>query len=220
MDVWNSVFSMATRAEREAWAPAFTKLGIQKDEVFKMSATEFINRRDYLEFEGFGPGPLPEIDETKMEQAILRAIKAKAQLGREQPQPGPRTVAVNPRSAVRAVAANRALQEQQDREYADLVRQTEEQQKLSVQRPSPVIPPEPADGLLLAVMLPNRERKARKFDPKWKAQTVFDWIAVDQTQLDPRQIILREPTGKTLDPEKTLEEQAIVPRTLLTVLVK
>jgi hypothetical protein len=36
-----------------------------QDEVLTMPVTDFINRRDYLEFEGFGPGPLSEIDEAK-----------------------------------------------------------------------------------------------------------------------------------------------------------
>jgi hypothetical protein len=35
---------MGSRAERESWVPAFTKLGISKEEVFKMTTTEFINR--------------------------------------------------------------------------------------------------------------------------------------------------------------------------------
>jgi hypothetical protein len=79
---------------------------------------------------------------------------------------------------------------------------------------------EPADGLLLAVLLPNQQRKVRKFNANWKWQIVIDWAASIQSYGDERVIVLRQPTGEVLDPVRTLEEQSIIARTVFNVLVK
>ena len=66
--------------KREDWAPAFSKIGIDKDKMMAMSETEFINCKDYLIMEGFKPGPIPELSQEKMEQLILMSIKKNNQI--------------------------------------------------------------------------------------------------------------------------------------------
>ena len=68
--------------ERERWAPAFTKLGYDLEQVLAMPETEFINCRDYLEFEGFKPGPLAPINEEVIENMLLMKAKQKAEARR------------------------------------------------------------------------------------------------------------------------------------------
>jgi hypothetical protein len=129
-----------------------------------MSATDFSNRRNYLESEGLRHGPLPPVDEAKMEQAILRAIKLKSQARRTEPPrpiPPPRSHSVVP------------LQREQDAEYAALLEQVQTAPlRPDVAVEQPPLPTEPDDGVLIAVALPSRKRIVRKFGNDGPAGTL------------------------------------------------
>ena len=47
--------------ERSSWAPAFSKIGYTLEQVLSMTTTEFTNCRDYLESEGYKPGPIKDL---------------------------------------------------------------------------------------------------------------------------------------------------------------
>lgn len=69
-------FRMSTE-ERTKWAAAFKKIGYSLEQVLAMSNTEFVNRRDYLEFEGFKPGPIQEQTDEEIEAQIMKEIMQK-----------------------------------------------------------------------------------------------------------------------------------------------
>ena len=60
--------------ERTSWAPAFSKIGYSLEQVLSMTNTEFTNCRDYLESEGYKPGPVKELTDEEAEAAILKEI--------------------------------------------------------------------------------------------------------------------------------------------------
>jgi hypothetical protein len=210
---------MALRREREDWIPAFSKLGIGRDEVLTMSATDFINRRDYLESEGFRSGPLPPVDEAKMEKMILRAIKFKAQTRRTepprlQPQPGPHLPQV--------VTEQRELLQQQDTEYAALLERVQNaplRPNVEVEHAPRPLPPEPEDGVLIAVALPSRKKITRKFDKDATGGDILSWVGTNN-EMSSASFELRLGTGHIVDVKKTLVDQGIATRTLLNAVIQ
>jgi hypothetical protein len=81
------------------------------------------------------------------------------------------------------------------------------------------LPPEPEDGILVAVALPSKKRAARKFDKDAPGGDIARWVATDH-EISGGKFELRLGTGQVVDPKKTLAEQGIVARTLLTVVVQ
>lgn len=78
--------------ERTNWAPAFSKLGYSLEQVLSMTTMEFTNCRDYLESEGYKPGPIKEPTEAEIEAAILKDIREQ----RKNPQRNQRQQNRNP----------------------------------------------------------------------------------------------------------------------------
>jgi hypothetical protein len=198
------------KKEREEWAPAFAKLGMTTEQVMKLSGTEFVNFRDFLDSEGIKPGPQPPVDEAAMERVILEAIKRKGQLRNKravihQPQIRPARVRPGPRArvdpAVAAVVAEHyALMEEQDKEYDEVLMEEQKRKqqkeaeeeaerwsiedlKTEILRKAENLGAEPDDGLTLAVVLPNQRRILRKFDRSRPGSDVFDWVAAQEEMI-------------------------------------
>jgi hypothetical protein len=230
------------QSEREKWVPAFSKLGLSRDQVMQLSETEFINRRDYLEFEGFQAGPLPPTDDAKIEAVMLQALKNRIKMRKERPgpraplpalRPAPTPTLLTQEQALAAVQT-RNLQREQDQEYAEAVKQVQKAQddhqnaiqeaRNRILEVASRLPQEPADGALLAIVLPSQKRIMRKFAKESKGAVVVDWAAANEELLGagdslPLAFEVRQATGKVVIPDQSLVEQGIVGRTLLTVCV-
>jgi hypothetical protein len=202
-------FRPEMRKEREAWAPAFAKLGMTTEQVMQLSGTEFANYRDFLELEGFKPGPQPPVDEEAMQRLVLEAIRKKAQMKKARPvirqpivkrdRPGVRR-ASEPAAVAAVVAEHFALREAQDREYEEVLREAQQQKEedevqkvekdggtedLKEERREKArnLAPEPSAGLTLAVDLPNRRRVVRRFAKDSIGSAVIDWIGGEEEML-------------------------------------
>lgn len=237
----NQAIMKKRRAEREEWAPAFSKLGVTLEQMLKMSETEYQNNKDYLISEGFTAGPIPPVNEALMENVIKRNILRKKKLREEvqnqrifdQQAPPP------PQNPVQVPRPERAqLLDEQNAEFDEAIKKQKEieeqeelekflqkeelmkkREKILVQAAE--LPPEPENGVTIAVVLPSRKRNTRKFANDTIGQVVINWIAADVELIgegDPIHFEIRQPTGQLLEADKTLEEQQIQGRVILNVL--
>ncbi|OHT00835.1 hypothetical protein TRFO_32394 [Tritrichomonas foetus] len=231
-----------SREEREQWAPAFTKLGHDYEKVMTMSATEFINCRDYLESEGFKPGPLLEVNEDALEQIILMNIKRKAQARRNQQNNQQPVRRANNHPVRRQIDQqmqeqmheNSELRKQQNSEYEEALsaqkQKIEEKKNEAIKLSSEIseiinkaqnLPAEPENGITIAISMPDGSRIMRKFGKEDKGQLIHDWAAEKVLRLSdppmPKLFELRMPTGGVLINDQLLSEQGITGRTMLNV---
>lgn len=220
--------------EREQWVPAFQKeFGMSREQVMELSDMEFCNQRDYLELEGVKPGPQPQTDEAAMEKMMVAILKKKAQIRRQQaanaqnlqPQRRPLTQAEQD-----LITEHRNLQQEQNDEYEEVLRAAREMElkkekvdpKKAILEAASRLPPEPEDGIALAVVLPSHKRLARKFSRTAKGEDVVTWVSAQEELLnleDPLKFELRQAAGDIITKDKTLEEQGIIRRTLFNVVL-
>ena len=220
------------KANREEWVPAFQRhLGLDHDQVMRLSETEFINQRDYLELEGIKPGEQPKVDEEKMEQLVLQRLRRQAKAnpnsrGRAQAQRPQRRQLTEEQQ--RLVDEHVAVQREQDAEYQQVLaearaRENEvhedpiEVRRRELREKAAQLPPEPADGIVLAVLLPTQKRITRKFDKSEKGENLKVWVAATEDIV--KDFELQLPAGAVLDEEKTFDEQGIKNRSLFNVVM-
>lgn len=215
------------KASREEWVPAFQRhLGLDRDQVMRLTETEFINQRDFLEMDGVKPGAQPAVDEEKIEKLLIQRLKRQAKNKPQAPARPARQRRVLTDEQQRMLDEHVALQREQDAEYQQVLaearaKESEEDpvevRRREIQEKAALLPPEPADGLTLAVMTPDQKRIMRKFGKDEKGENVKVWVAssVDIVQ----DFELRQPGGAPLEDDKTLDEQGIKGRTLLNVLL-
>jgi hypothetical protein len=84
------------------------------------------------------------------------------------------------------------------------------------------LPPEPKEGVVIAVAMPNGGRIQRKFEPNTKAELVYVWVAGTSVGWEKSLVLgefeLEVPIGmKRIEKEKSLGEQGISGRVLLSV---
>ena len=215
------------KAAREEWVPAFQRhLGLDHDQVMRLSETEFVNQRDYLEMEGIKPGPQPEVDEDKIEKLLIQRLRRQAKNKKPAPARPTQQRRVLTEEQQRLVDEHVALQREQDAEYEQLLAEARakenevqedplEVRRREIQEKAANLPPEPAEGLVLAVTTPDQKRIMRKFDKGDKGEIVKLWVASSESIF--QEFELRLPGGSALEDEKTLEEQGIKGRTLFNV---
>ena len=220
--------------ERELWVPAFQKeFGMSRDQVMELSDMEFCNQRDYLELEGVKPGPQPQIDEAAMEKMMVAILKKKAQIRRQQAanaanvQPQRRQMTQAERDLI---TEHQQLQQEQDHEYEEVLRIAKERElekakldpRKAILEAASQLPPEPEDGIALAVVLPSHKRVTRKFATTAKGADVVIWVASQEELLgecEPVKFVLRQAAGDVIIQDKTLDEQGITRRTLFNVVL-
>ena len=82
--------------------------------------------------------------------------------------------------------------------------------------------PEPPDGIIIAIIFPDRSRLSRKFLPNTPALSVYKWCNL-QPQLSSFRILDFEivfPTGELLDMNQTLENQNVLTKSLFNIRFK
>lgn len=220
--------------DREQWVPAFQKeFGMSREQVMELSDMEFCNQRDYLELEGVKPGPQPQTDEAAMEKMMITILKKKAQIRRQQAANAqnlqPQRVQLT-QAEQDLITEHRTLQQEQNHEYEEVLRAAKEMElkkekvdpKKAILEAASRLPPEPEDGVALAVVLPSHKRLARKFARTAKGEDVVTWVSAQEELLnleDPVKFELRQAAGDIITKDKTLEEQGIVRRTLFNVVL-
>lgn len=233
-------------AERENWAPAFERhLGMQLEAVLGLSDTEFANQRDYLESEGISPGAQPPVNEALMNKLMMNRLKKMGRERRAAPPAAAARPVQRPRRALTAeqqamVDEHLAVQREQDDEYqrvlaqaqaedaaaakkADVAEEAEEAGKIEESEPEPEpepeieLGPEPSDGILLAVNLPDQSRVSRKFAVSDPGSTVISWVRVTGG-ISSRFQVVRAGGGLLIDVD-SLETQGIKGRTLFNVVL-
>jgi hypothetical protein len=216
-------------ASRDPWASAFEQIGVNRVAMRDLSEEEFCQQCAFITEAGLGPGlpvPTPVVRPTFRSSAprpppsfpvressgVIREKQneefARAQFAEKQRQK---------EDDERRAKEERERQEKLQRKEQDRRRIREE-----IRGKAAALPPEKADGIVIAVTLPSRERIQRKFGLDQRAEDIFAFVA-DQEQLfdeagNPKEFELSQGTDDVVR-EKTLAEQGITRRTLLRVVI-
>ena len=115
------------------------------------------------------------------------------------------------------------LKEQEEKRKNE-EKQNLQQQIEKIKEAAENLPPEPQNGISIAVVLPNQKRIMRKFNPEELAQDVYTWVAADDTLIKDEtystDFELVCPFSPALDKTQSLVAQGFKGRVLFTVQTK
>lgn len=129
---------------------------------------------------------------------------------------------------VRAMEIQRLKDQEEERQRRKEEEDQREQEEQQINREDEVrvkfqaLPPEPAAGTTVAVMMPNRARIMRKFDPQSKGELLYVWVAGQTIGTDDKLFLdsfnLKNSVGGTvIAKNEPIDEQGLSGRVMLVI---
>lgn len=129
---------------------------------------------------------------------------------------------------VRAMEIQRLKDQEEERQRRKEEEDQREQEEQQINREDEVrvkfrtLPPEPATGTTVAVMMPNRMRIMRKFNPQSKGELLYVWVAGQTIDTDDKLFLdsfnLKNSVGGTvIAKNEPIDEQGLSGRVMLVI---
>lgn len=116
------------------------------------------------------------------------------------------------------------LQKEEAEKAAELQKNNSIRRINEIREKFKALPPEPDNGITIAVLLPDMKRIVRRFAEDELGSNVYTWVANDEALIKdntfPQPFVLTRTLGNDIEEDKTLEEQQLRGRLMLTARIE
>jgi hypothetical protein len=216
--------------DRTAWSRSFFEAGYSREEMENMTEEEFRGICRFLIESGLAPPDLPipsspfPFPSSLASLLIPIAPPSDQSLIESQDSEFVRAERQAIETEQRAVKQLQSAEELRLQKMA-LEESRAENARQIIRRRADQLPPEPENGVTIAICLPDLKRVTRKFGAEEKGENVFVFVAKEDQMFDenwrPRkfELAMGGPGSPNLDRTRTLGQQGINRRSLLRVVL-